>query len=61
MHGIDETDVDTVGPATVANWESVKDVIGEPGQLKRTETRVSLTYRFAKNVVKVGNLFGRKK
>ncbi|KAI8819749.1 uncharacterized protein EV422DRAFT_479952, partial [Fimicolochytrium jonesii] len=58
LHGIDETDVDTVHLAAgnnVANWDET-EVGGNPTngnivKMPREETRVSVTFRSAKRVV----------
>lgn len=66
LHGISEVTVDEgLNEGTVLNWGLLKEetrakVVENGGNLRREETRVSLTFRDVTKVVRVGGIFGKK-
>lgn len=62
LHGIAQRKVDVVGKERCANWElaGLDELAGgmDSVVVERTKTRVSLTFRIAKNTVKKDKLFG---
>ncbi|KAI9332213.1 hypothetical protein BDR26DRAFT_898986 [Obelidium mucronatum] len=63
LHGISDNVEDFVTRATINNWvEAGMDAEDESGVLlRRTQPRVSLTFRVAAKVSKISSLFGKKR